>query len=347
MTADVVIAGAGLAGACAALALAPSRRVVVLDDGRPGASHAAAGLANPFLGRKAKRAWRADAALHALGATLDRAGEAGLWRRTGLLRPARDRAQAEAFRQRQDEHPGRLDWLPPEASSERHPDVLAPHGALWVCEGGHADVGEVALACLAGAEREGATVLRQRLSGWASGVALTDAGEIATRRLLLCAGAGTRPLAPGLPLHAVKGQTIRVRADRPLSVPPVSGPVYAVPAGEREWVVGATFEHDFDTEAPTPEATAWLRERVAGVVPALAEAEVLEARAGLRLTVPAAARPGRLPLAGPLAPGSGVWVFAGLGAKGLLTAPLLARHLPAWLGAPAAVWPEVSTAGLG
>ena len=402
MTESVVIAGAGLAGACAALALARTHRVTVLDDGRPGASHAAAGLVNPFLGRKAKRAWRATEALAEvarLGATAGAPVELG-----GLLRPARDEAQAAVFRERAAEHPDALDWLPAEASRERFAEVRAPHGALWVREGGHVEIPALVRAVLRAAEADGVEVIRARLEGWTSASAAPgqptrglrtqilpvvssrafardlnadtravrdgagraenvlrsfasaqddtaqedapdrSAVEIETDRLLLCTGDGTRALAPGLPLHRVKGQTVRLGLASDVVIPPVSGGTYVVPLGSREVVVGATFEHDFETLAPTPEATERLRQRAAEIVPALAEAEVLEARAGVRLTVPASVRPGRLPLVGPIAPG--VWVFAGLGAKGLLTAPLLARHLPAWWDAPEAIWPDIATGPL-
>ncbi len=128
--ADAVVAGAGLAGACAALVLSRTRRVVVLDAGRPGggASAAAAGLANPFMGRAAKPAWRHDLALDAL-AELAAEADPALYRRTGIVRPAVSDAQADVFRQRARAH-GDVDWLGPEASAERWPAVAAPRGAL-------------------------------------------------------------------------------------------------------------------------------------------------------------------------------------------------------------------------
>jgi glycine oxidase len=96
---DIVIAGAGLAGACAALHLSRTRSVLVLERDAPaaGASGAAAGLVNPFMGRKAKAAWRRAEALAALEALCEAAGAAPLFHRTGILRPATDDAQAEGF----------------------------------------------------------------------------------------------------------------------------------------------------------------------------------------------------------------------------------------------------------
>ena len=111
----VVVAGAGLAGACAAAVLSRTRPVVVLEAGRPGggATGAAAGLVNPFMGPKAKPAWRHDAALDALAALAADAG-GGPFRATGVVRPAGSARQARAFQDRADAHPD-LDWLGPAA----------------------------------------------------------------------------------------------------------------------------------------------------------------------------------------------------------------------------------------
>lgn len=347
--ADAVVAGAGLAGACAALVLSRTRRVVVLDAGRPGggASAAAAGLANPFMGRAAKPAWRHDLALDAL-AELAAEADPALYRRTGIVRPAVSDAQADAFRQRARAH-GDVDWLGPEASAERWPAVAAPRGALHVRRGGSVDLVAFVEAALAVVEARGGRVVRARLEGWIDGpVAITDHGEIRTPALVLALGDGARelPSLAGLPVHRVKGQTVRL--GRPPGVPAdhpaVAGAGYAVPAGESV-IVGSTFEHTFADLRPDPSLDAGLVARAAALVAGLAGAPVLERRAGVRLTVPSAVSPGRLPLAGPLAGAPGVWVLTGLGAKGLMTAPMLARWLPAAVDGRRP-FPDETSAGL-
>ena len=358
-TADVVVAGAGLAGACAALALSRDRRVVVVGDGRPGASGAAAGLVNPFMGRKAKRAWLADEALDALDDLVGDAGAGALLHRVGVVRPAAA-GQAAAFAERAAEHPAdALEWLGGAAAAERFPLVAAPHGALVVGRGGHVEVGALAAAFVRAAEARGAASVRARLGSWRAEpgrvVVQTDAGEVRARHLVLCLGDGGRhhPALSALGLHRVKGQTVRLERPDALAPdhPAVAGRGYVVP-GAGGVVAGATFEHAFEHAAPDPALDAGLVETAAALVPALGGAAVLERRAGVRLTVPAALAPGRLPLAGPLgpptagAPTAGVWVLTGLGARGLLTAPLLALRLPAALDGRRPLPPEV-TAALG
>ncbi|PAP77065.1 NAD(P)/FAD-dependent oxidoreductase [Rubrivirga marina] len=351
--ADVVVVGAGLAGACTALVLSRDRHVVVVEADEPasGASGAAAGLANPFMGRAAKPAWRHEEALDALAELAAEAGD-GLVRQTGVLRPASSDRQAEQFRERADAHAD-LTWLPPAASSERWPLVRAEHGTLAVRRGASVDIPAFVEAALATAEARGAEVVRARLRGWSSEgsrtIAITDQCEIRTSHLLLTVGDGARRLAPlaGLPLHRVKGQTVRLGRPEglPADHPAVAGAGYAVPT-EAGVVVGSTFEHDFDALAPDPALDAGLVAKGAALLPALDGAPVLDRRAGVRVTVPSTVSPRRLPLAGPLRGHPGVWVVTGLGAKGLLTAPLLARRLPAALDGvrplPAELWPLAS-----
>ena len=351
---QTIIVGGGLAGAAAALHLSRSRPVLLLEVNAvaTGASGAAAGLVNPFMARKARLAWRADEALDALHETLDLVGAVPLFRAGGVLRPAQDVQQRGFFQEAARTYPEHGAWLEAEAARARYPDVQAPHGALLVQTGGAVDVAALTRALLEAARRNGADVQTDvRASGW--GETETDvyvdverrgggAERLRGRRAILALGYGFNayPELRRLRLHAVKGQTVRVAPPQGAGpLPSVSGRGYVVPGAEA-WTVGSSYEHAFPDVRPSPEATRRILSKAAAMLPCLDGASVLGERAGVRVGVPGT----RLPMLGPL-PGRGrIWIFTGLGSKGLLMAPLLARALPRYLAAPPSVPGEVGVA---
>ena len=329
----VVVAGAGLAGSLVAFWLSRSRPVVVLaPSGEPSASDAAAGLVNPRMGPHARRRPDVGRELEVLVETLDLADASPLFRRTGVVRPARDARQASRFA---DSDAPR--WLVPGAAAERWPHVVSPHGALWVPDGGSVDVPALTRALVAAAVRNGAVVRDVRLVGWAEvagGVRVqTDGEAVVASHLVVAVGDGGRhlPALDALGLHRVKGQSVTLA--RPVALasggPAVAGGTYAV-VGEAGVVVGATYEHAFESVVPDAATGRRLAASAARVVPLLAGAAVLGQAAGVRLTVPETVAPGRRPVARPLA--ARVWAFTGLGSRGLLAAPALARALSEAMG---------------
>ena len=350
MQTDTLIAGGGLAGACAAFTLSRHGQSVSLleaDEPASGASGAAAGLVNPFMARRARPTWRMEAALDALRWTI-REGEAeAAFDRRGVLRPARSEKQAGFFQEAEDTHPGYAQWLSADEAAERFPAVQSPHGALWIEAGGTADVPALIDALLRAAQQQGATVeTGRRVTGWQShsggvSVEVERAGDtevIDAQCLLLCVGQdfGRLPALASLDLRAVKGQTLRLRRPDVLeneSLPGLSGNGYVVPHGDT-LRVGSTYEHDFTDLSPTEEGKQYILSKVRQMLPALEGAEVLEARAGARVSPPSS----HLPAVGPLPEsGSQVWVFTALGSRGLLTAPLLARELLSYLDDPSRI----------
>ena len=348
---STLIAGGGLAGAAAALYLSQHHHVRVLEKGRvaAGASGAAAGLVNPLMARKARLAWHADSALDALHELLDLAGAAPLFRTTGVLRPASDVRQAGFFKEAAAAHPLHGLWLAAEAAQERWPDVRLPHGALFVRSGGAIDVAALTRRLLEAAQRNGADVQTDvRVTGWGEAengayVDVRHGNQNAERlhgdRVLLALGYGYAdyPELERLHLHAVKGQTVRVAPPESIGpLPCVSGRGYVVP-GENTWVVGSSYEHDFSDVRPSPEATRQILSKAAQMLPCLENAAVLSDVAGVRVGVPGT----RLPVVGPLPGRKRIWIFTGLGSKGLLMAPLLARALPSFFRRTSAIPAEV------
>ena len=352
MDADVIVVGAGLAGACAAWSLSRTAAVCVLEAERPaaGASGVAAGLVNPLMGRRARPVWRMEAALEAFHGMLADAGAEALWTPTGVLRPAADAGQAARFEEAALLWPHHAMWKSPDAGAEQYPHLSAPHGALWVKSGGAVSVPVLVKTLLDAAGRNGAVVQSgARVAGWTESgrsVRLQTEHSENTRvfqavHVVLALGDGfiQHPALAALRLHRIKGQVARVARPAALGgvrLVPLAGEGYVVADGEA-LVVGSTYEHDFEDLQPSREQTRRLLAKAARMVPALADAAVLEERAGVRVTVPGT----RLPMLGPVPGHRRTWVFTGLGSKGLLMAPLLAQHLSAYLQDPSRIPEDV------
>jgi len=350
--ADILIVGAGLAGASAAATLSPHGHVHVLEADTPaaGASGAAAGLVNPFMGRRARPVWRLHRALDALDHLLDAADAPEIFPQQGVLRPVVEADQAAPFRAVAEDHPSLATWLDAATVHRRFSDVKTDVGALYVDRGGAIDVSAMVDALLAAAQSHGAVVeTNAPVLYWHETPthAAVEVGRgpeteaLLADRVLLALGQGytTFPELRRLGLEGVKGQTVRVR--RPASVsgplPPLSGRGYVVPEGDDHLVLGSNYDNNFDDLRPDPDATAYIQEKTARMVPGVDTAPVEDVQAGVRVK----RRHSNLPIVGPPPDRDRIWTFTALGSKGLLTAPLLARALPDYLHDPTTIPDDV------
>ncbi|GAA3208712.1 FAD-dependent oxidoreductase [Nonomuraea helvata] len=151
------------------------------------------------------------------------------------------------------------------------------------------------------------------------------ASEIRAERVVLAAGAWSAGLAE-VPVRPVKGQIMRLRSPQPLLTRCVRGtvhgtPVYLVPRGDGELVVGATQEEmGFDTRVTAGGLYELLRD-ARELVPGVTELEVADVVAGLR-----PGTPDNLPVIGPSGT-PGLALATGHHRGGVLLAPLTADIL--------------------
>jgi len=354
--ADVIVVGAGLAGACAAFVLSGRMRVHLLEADAPasGASGAAAGLVNPFMGRRARPVWRLREALDAVSTILGAAGTSELFPPQGVLRPVVEPDQEAPFRTAATEHPDRATWLSAADVRAAYPAVQTDVGALYVPDGGAIEVPAMVGALLEAAETRGAVVDAEApVLYWREtpSDAVVEVGrgpeteELRADRVLLALGQGypAFPELRRLGLTGVKGQTVRVRRPDALAgpLPPLSGRGYVVPEADGSLVLGSNYDNNFDDLTPDPQATAYIREKTAGMVRGVDATEILDEQAGVRVKH----ENGNLPLLGPLPRRERIWTFTALGSKGLLTAPLLSRGLPGFLDDPGTIPEAVQIPG--
>nr|WP_102126247.1 FAD-dependent oxidoreductase [Deinococcus planocerae] len=309
----VLVIGAGVAGASVAyFASRLGARVTVVDAGRHAASTVPSALVNPVRGQSGAVDERAVEGLRLTWALVDGLAEAGCpvpHGRVGVLRPVPDgRARQKFERHLPPELPHA--WLAP----EEVPVPLAPgwEHALWLPEGGWLDGAAFTAGLLAAS---GAEVVLGRAVGWdARSVTLEDGQVVCGAAVVRCGGSVGASWASEAATH--RAGTL-LTLDRAVTDVPVSFGAYLAPAAVGG-VLGATFEAPAASwrEPTLPlRSLGWLLGRAEALTD-LGGARVVGRWGGTRLS---GLVTGRTP--------DGVWRLCGLGSKGFLLGPLLARHV--------------------
>ena len=375
-----LIIGGGIAGAATAAALMRRGwRVTVAerqDRVAAGASGNPAGIHMPRVvaGHSPERDFHAAAWQYGL-VELARRGPAVMRQACGVLQLSVNERQV-----RQQEAVLRSGVLPPDMMQPVTPGEASELAglpvdteALWFPHGGWVEPGSFCQALLTGADvRTGVqvTTLQHEDGLWHAGGGLEPADVVILANSLDARAFGQ---SAWLPLSPRRGQISLVRATERSSRLRcvVSHDGYIIPAREGRHVIGATFDHIEDA-IPAADQLSDARDdarnldQLAARFPDLLERDcILAGRASLR-----AMTTDHLPLAGPvpvlerfaedfsgLRQGRlertfknavchpGLWVIAGLGARGLVTAPLAGEFLAALIsGGPWPVRAEVAAA---
>ncbi|WP_079203206.1 glycine oxidase ThiO [Pseudomonas sp. CC6-YY-74] len=149
----------------------------------------------------------------------------------------------------------------------------------------------------------------------------TSLGEMHADQVVVAAGAWSgellRSLGIELPVEPVKGQMILYQcAEDFLTSIVLANGRYAIPRRDGHILIGSTLEHVGFDKTPTEEALASLKASAVGLLPALADADVVGHWAGLR-----PGSPKGLPFIGPVPGHAGLWLNCGHFRNGLVLAP--------------------------
>ena len=305
----IAIIGAGLAGlgTCWHLCQFPHHQVTLFDPKGVGggASGVSTGLLHPFPGRRALRSWASEEGMEETRSLIEISEKAmgrPVAETAGIFRPAITLQQKEDFSLRSQEDS--------EALWQEHP-IFGP--GLWIPSGitlySRLYLEGVWKACLA----LGAKLIDESISS------LDDLD--AFDAIVLTAGFKTLRFAPHLPLQVTKGQTLLCRWTEKLPFSIVSQGHITPTEDPCVCQVGSTYEHGYTSLDPDKSAIPELIEKVAKFYPPAREFEVLEVRAGARISRPKGYRPIVEKL------GNKTWVFTGLGSRGMLYHSLFGKQI--------------------
>jgi glycine/D-amino acid oxidase-like deaminating enzyme len=161
-------------------------------------------------------------------------------------------------------------------------------------------------------------------------LALKDNGltwkNYSAEKIIFCEGSKAleNPFFKWLPFKLTKGELLTTRIKGYCSADVVNKGVFVLPIGEEVCHVGATYEWDELTEEPTEKGKKEILEKLEKLISA--PYEVLTHQAGIRPTVI-----DRRPLIGQHPEHNQLFVYNGMGTKGIMISPYFAHHFAAFL----------------
>jgi glycine/D-amino acid oxidase-like deaminating enzyme len=273
----ISIIGAGFAGLAAAYYLSENFEVTLFDlkGIGGGASGISAGLLHPYPGEKGRRSWHADEALESARELLQVAEQE-------LGKPVAN--YKGILKIGQCLNPGE--------------DVEQLGNNTFLIKSGITIFPELYLEGLWQAcQKRGVQLIVQNITAFQE-LAGFD-------QIILAAGAGIRafPECHHLKINFIKGQVLTCAVDKPLERSISAKHYRALMLSDQMYHLGATYERDFTDDKPCKETAMTLLQP---------ETEVLDCRAGIRVTNPAH----YFPIIEQINPKT--WVITALGSRGLL-----------------------------
>ncbi len=332
---DCVILGAGIAGISLARSLVRNgNKVLVLNQSGAGdgASGAPLALLNPATGRRARKAWNAETCMAKTLAALDdvknRSGK-DIYCQNGVLRPAVTEKLADNFRKaltKYDWPPGWIEWIDELKINYLLEGVTGNSGGLMIKTASTVRLGLFIQEAVTLLKKDGArfiTAQHYEIEKKSNSYAVTiDGTSFQTRYIVNAAGYWVQNFQEWdfIDFEFVKGQllTVSFKSDIQIKHSVSSLGYFAVmPENNFEMVVGSTYEHNFSDIIPDKNGRNYLLKKLQTTFPGLTGSiDKTSLWSGVRVSTQ-----NRLPAAGEHPQHKGMYIFNGLGSKGLLYGP--------------------------
>ena len=323
---DYIVVGQGLAGSILSYyLLSHNRTVLVFDDpARPKSSSVAAGIYNPFTGRKLVKTWMVDQLFPFLDKFYDKLQHdlgQKLLHRVPMYRPFLSQEEQNEWGARAHElgYEQYIDRIIPAKNAIE--GVINPLGGMMLTKCGYLDI-EPLLLLMSEVLKEKQCLQLEKFQPSDLEIHKDSVSYrgIRARRVIFCEGtsvAGNKYF-DWLPLRPVKGEILQIELDKPLDFI-VNRGVFVLPLSGKTCKVGATFDNKDLSHDITAQAKSRLQaklDRLIGI-----PYRVTDQMAGIR---PASAD--RRPLIGLHPEFEPLGVINGLGTKGVSLAPYFVKE---------------------
>ncbi|MDX5423521.1 MAG: FAD-binding oxidoreductase [Hymenobacteraceae bacterium] len=342
MNYDFIVVGHGLAGAILGYTLRKQgHQVLVIDEPKENAaSKVAAGLLNPVAGKRFAKSWMADTFIPAADAFYDELEERygqPLFMHKPIYKIFSSIEEQNTWMAKSTGE-GWRDYIKATyTQSTNQPTIQDPYGGIVIGRGGYLQVSDM-LRLMAEELLGKGLMLPERFD--VEQLQLTAQGvrykHVQAKHLVFCEGyqAVHNPYFKWLPLQPTKGEVLEVQTENFNPECIYNKAVYVVPVGGGRFKIGATYDWRQPNEQTTQAGQEELTERFRQITSQ--DFSVINHWAGIRPAVR-----DRRPLVGVHPQHEQLSVFNGMGSKGVLMAPYLARNFAEALAGAAEVLPDV------
>ena len=323
---DYIVVGCGLAGIafCEQLRL-NNKPFLVFDDGSQQASKVAGGLYNPVVLKRFTAAWKANELIQfalPFYSEIENHLQEKLIYEASILRVFSSVEEQNNWFEASDK-PNLRKFLTDKIHENTNPNINAEFGLGMVLNTGRIDSMLLVNAYLDNLKKNGelineffeyeALIIRDDIIQYKG---------LESKHVIFADGFGLKknPYFNYLPLIGSKGEYIIVKALELGLYHILKGSIFIIPLKNDEYLVGATYDNTDKTNVPTEQKKSELVTKLKRMINC--EFEVIEQIHGMRPTVK-----DRRPLVGRHPKHNNLFVLNGLGTRGVMASPYLAKQL--------------------
>ena len=323
---DYLIIGSGLAGiSFAEIALHNDKSIFILDDNSQNSSKIAGGLYNPVILKRFSEVWKAQEQLEVMNGfytVLEKKLNSTIDFKIPILRKFSSIEEQNNWFSASDKT-GLAPFLSTQLISKKYQSIDSPYGYGEVLKTGYVDT-----ALLLKKYREylkNNNLFEEERFNYEELHFLNEGIQyksIQAKHIIFAEGFGihSNPYFKDLPLDGTKGELFIIKAPKLNLDVIINTSVFILPLGNHLFKVGATYNWNDKTDLPTDEGKSELIERIQEIV--TCDFEIVSHFAGVRPTVK-----DRRPLVGTHKDYNSVHILNGLGTRGVMLGPAMAKSL--------------------